>query len=63
MVTVTRPPRTKLLPTSAPAAPEVPVADTARSFFGDRIAFFIWITCALFMASLLAYDTVMGVFR
>jgi hypothetical protein len=32
-------------------------------YFGDRIAFAIWIACALFMASLLTYDTVMGLFR
>jgi len=63
MATVTRslkpPPPVKSAP--KPAEPAVP--DSERPYFGDRIAFFIWLTCALFLASLLTYDTIIGLFR
>jgi hypothetical protein len=66
MATVTRPPcpETKLIPVEKkPAAPEAPVLDPMVPYRGDRVAFAIWITCALFMAALLTYDTVTGLFR
>ncbi len=52
------------LPTAAsPAEPDTVVREATRPYFGDRIAFVIWVTCFLFMASLLTYDVVMGLFR
>jgi hypothetical protein len=66
MATVTRAPRPETKPTPAeqkPAAPEAHVLDPMVPYRGDRIAFGIWITCALFMAALLTYDSVMGLFR
>jgi hypothetical protein len=65
MATVTTP-RKQLpaLPSSrSQAAPESVVGETMRPYFGDRIAFVIWITCFLFMGALLTYDVVMGLFR
>jgi hypothetical protein len=65
MATVTTP--RKQLPalptTTSPALPESVVVETTRSYFGDRTAFVIWITCFLFMAALLTYDVVMGLLR
>jgi hypothetical protein len=69
MATVTRPYKPQPAPAPAPAAaepqpaPEAPVPDAARPYFGDRIAFAVWLICALFMGALLTYDTVMGLFR
>jgi hypothetical protein len=69
MATVTRPQKSPTaFPAPAPAAARRPdpvpeVRDPWRPYFGDRIAFSIWLTCALFMAALLTYDTVMGLFR
>ena len=67
MATVTRPykPQTTLAPAEAAPqpVPEAVIRDPLRPYFGDRIAFVIWIICALFMAALLTYDTVMGLFR
>jgi hypothetical protein len=69
MATVTSPPRSQPTP-AAPAtvaAPKPisapPDLDPLRPHFGDRIAFAVWITCALFMAALLTYDSFMGLFR
>jgi hypothetical protein len=67
MATVTRP--YKPQPVPAPAAaerqpvPEVSEPGPMRPYFGDRIAFAVWLICALFMGALLTYDTVMGLFR
>jgi hypothetical protein len=64
MATVTRPPRS--LPAPAPVEPQqapAPNLDPFRPHYGDRVAFAIWLTCALFMAALLAYDTIMGLLR
>jgi hypothetical protein len=68
MATVTRPYKPQATPApveaeARAAAPEAPVLDPMRPHFGDRIAFAIWITCALFMAALLTYDSVIGLFR
>jgi hypothetical protein len=67
MATVTTspkaPPRPAAPPAAVPQAAETPVLDPLRPHYGDRIAFTIWVTCALFMAALLTYDTVMGLFR
>ena len=67
MATVTRPYKPQPAPApaaaEAPPVPLVPVEDPMRPYFGDRIAFAIWIVCALFMGALLTYDAVMGLFR
>jgi len=63
MATVTRSSRSLSPAASSPAVSKAAASDVARPFLGDRIAFIIWITCALFMASLLAFDTVVGLFR
>jgi len=71
MATVTRPhkplPPSATPATPAPAepraAPDAAALDPLCPHFGDRIAFAIWVTCALFMAALLTYDTVAGLFR
>jgi hypothetical protein len=66
MATVTKPSRPEAKPTPAelrPAAPEAPVLDPMVPHRGDRVAFAIWITCALLMAAILTYDTVTGLFR
>jgi hypothetical protein len=68
MATDTKPYKPQALHAPAPAAepwpaPPAPVLDPLRPHFGDRIAFAIWIGCALFMGALLTYDTVMGLFR
>ncbi len=66
MATVTTPLRSPSVPAApAPAVtpPPAPVLDPLRPHYGDRIAFGVWIACALFMAALLTYDTVMGLFR
>jgi hypothetical protein len=68
MATVTRPHKSPS-PSATPAPPSSaePQAaadlDPLRPHFGDRIAFAIWVICGIFMASLLPYDTVMGLFR
>jgi hypothetical protein len=68
MATATKPVRALSLPTTAaPAEPPVvaqavPV-DPLNPSIGDRIAFAIWVACALFMATLLTYDTIVGLFR
>ncbi len=65
MATVTRPNKSVPLP-AAPAPTEPPAVadlDPLRSHFGDRIAFAVWMTCALFLAALLTYDTLIGLFR
>jgi hypothetical protein len=65
MATVTTP-RKQLpgLPSSrSQTEPESVVVETTRPYFGERVAFVIWITCFLFMSSLLTYDVVMGLFR
>jgi hypothetical protein len=67
MATVTTPHKPLPRP-AAPAAEPLAAAepdalDTPRPYLGDRIAFVVWITCAMFMAALLTYDTVMGLFR
>jgi hypothetical protein len=66
MATVTRPQPVAVEP--APAAKrkltqQAEALDPLRPFFGDRIAFAVWLTCALFMAALFAYDTLFGLFR
>jgi len=68
MATVTRPHKSRPTPTAVPAAAPQPASqdnplDSMRHFFGDRIAFILWVTCVLFMATLLMYDTIMGLFR
>jgi hypothetical protein len=68
MATVTKPYKPQAAPAPVEAepqatAPVAPVRDPMRPHFGDRIAFAIWITCALFMAALLTYDSVIGLFR
>jgi hypothetical protein len=68
MATVSRPhqsPSPSAIPASPSSAEPQAAADgdPLRPHFGDRIAFAIWLICALFMASLLTYDTVMGLFR
>ncbi len=67
MATVTRPQKS-LPPAAAPTPPppawrSAPVLDPLRPSVGDRVAFAVWVTCALFMAALLTYDTIMGLFR
>jgi hypothetical protein len=62
MATVTRSPKSPA-PASEPKKGPSAVPDSTPSYFGDRIAFIIWLTCALFLASLLTYDTVIGLFR
>jgi hypothetical protein len=69
MATVTRQSYSLPIPTApAPAAeaapvPAVPIPDPLRPHYGDRIAFVVWVTCAMFMVALLTYDTVIGAFR
>jgi hypothetical protein len=64
MATETKPDKPQALPAAEPQpAPQGPVLDPLRPCFGDRIAFAIWIACALFMGALVTYDTVMGLFR
>ncbi|HEX5270367.1 MAG TPA: hypothetical protein VFW33_07770 [Gemmataceae bacterium] len=65
MATVTTPTRAPSLPPApAPAADSPPaVLDPMRPHLGDRIAFGVWVTCALFMAALLTYDTIIAMFR
>jgi len=68
MATVTRPHKSPPTPATVPAAAPQPasqdaVLDPLRPHFGDRIAFIIWVTCVLFMVTLLTYDTIMGLFR
>ena len=66
MATVTRPSRPLTpapIPQAAPPVPEVVVLDPSGPHYGDRIAFGVWVTCALFMAALMTYDTIMGLFR
>ena len=68
MATVTRPhkspPPAAALAPPAVAEPQAARAlDPLRPHAGDRIAFAVWITSALFMAALLTYDTLMGLFR
>ncbi len=67
MATVTKSPRSPSLPAAPAPAAEAPpspaILDPLRPHYGDRIAFGIWITCALFMAALLTYDTIIGLFR
>jgi len=68
MATATTPRKPLPVPAAPDAAepqpaPEPVALDPLRPHFGDRIAFVIWVTCALFMAALLTYDTVAGLFR
>jgi hypothetical protein len=68
MATATKPPQPAptLTPSPLPEPPVAPRAeapDPLRPFFGDRVAFIVWVACALFMAALLTYDTLMGLFR
>jgi len=64
MATLTRPHKPPpAVPAKLQPAPEVVVLDPLRPHYGDRIAFTVWVTCALFMAALLTYDTIMGLFR
>ena len=66
MATVTRPHKSPAPPPVAAEpqpAPQPVILDPMRPHYGDRIAFSIWVTCALLMAALLTYDTVMGLFR
>lgn len=42
-------------PVSPAAAAEAP-----RSSGGDRVAFLLWVTCALVMTAMLAYNAVVG---
>jgi hypothetical protein len=68
MATVTRPhhhlPPPAASATAVPAEPQpAPVLDPFRPSAGDRIAFAVWVTCALFMAVLLTYDTIAGLLR
>jgi len=68
MATVTRPHKLPSTQTAVPAAAPQPASqdvplNSMRPYFGDRIAFIIWVTCVLFMVTLLTYDTIMGLFR
>ncbi len=67
MATVTRPPRPAPPPAAPAPAADSPVTpeilDPMRPYWGDRIAFGIWVACAMFMAALLTYDTFIGLFR
>jgi hypothetical protein len=51
------------LPTGAQPDPQPVALDPARPHLGDRVAFAIWVTCFLFMVTLLTYDAVMALFR
>jgi hypothetical protein len=68
MATVTKAP--VFQPRTAPAArgaEPLPVSeappDPLRPYFGDRIAFAVWLVCALFMAALLSYDVLAGLLQ
>ena len=68
MATVSKPPRSLPRPVTTTAtepqsAAAVETLDPFRPRLGDRIAFAVWVMCALFMASLLAYDAILGLFR
>jgi hypothetical protein len=66
MASVTSPFKPRVTLTPAPERQPVSTCasrDGVRPCFGDRIASAIWIVCVLFMASLLAYDAVVGLSR
>jgi hypothetical protein len=67
MATVTRPqttqPAPRVKPPAAPASTDSSVAEPHRSRWGDWMAGTILLTCLLFMAALLTFDILAGIFR
>jgi hypothetical protein len=67
MATVTRPQTTQPIPhvttPAVPVSPSSSPAEPQHSLWGDRIACTVLLTCLLFMAALLTFDILAGIFR
>jgi hypothetical protein len=56
------PPPATSAPTASPAAPPLPAEQTPPAYPGDVIVFLLWMGCFLLVASMIIYETIVGVF-
>jgi hypothetical protein len=55
-------PPASTMPTACPEAPPLPSEQSVPAYRGDVIVFLLWMGCFLLVASMILYETFVGIF-